>query len=93
MLEVVSDERADFLRAQVVGEKASDPLSMYLSDILTINVNLAGLPGISVPCGFASDGMPVGLQMIGRAFDESNLLSYAYAYESACDWNKRNPQL
>ena len=72
-----------------VGEKASDPLSMYLSDIFTINVNLAGLPGISVPCGFASDGMPVGLQMIGRAFDESNLLSYAYAY----DWNKRNPQL
>lgn len=76
-----------------VGEKASDPLSMYLSDIFTINVNLAGLPGISVPCGFASDGMPVGLQMIGRAFDESNLLSYAYAYESVCDWNKRNPQL
>ena len=76
-----------------VGEKASDPLSMYLSDIFTINVNLAGLPGISVPCGFASDGMPVGLQMIGRAFDESNLLSYSYAYESACDWNKRNPQL
>ena len=64
-----------------VGEKASDPLSMYLSDIFTINVNLAGLPGVSVPCGFASDGMPVGLQMIGRAFDESNLLSYAYAYE------------
>ena len=76
-----------------VGEKASDPLSMYLSDIFTINVNLAGLPGISVPCGFASDGMPVGLQMIGKAFDESNLLSYAYAYESSCDWNKRNPQL
>lgn len=75
------------------GEKTSDPLAMYLSDIFTINVNLAGLPAISVPCGFASDGMPVGLQMIGRAFDESNLLSYAYAYESACDWNKRNPQL
>ncbi len=76
-----------------VGEKSSDPLSMYLSDIFTINVNLAGLPGLSLPCGFASDGMPVGLQMIGKAFDESNLLSYAHAYESACDWKNRNPQL
>ncbi len=76
-----------------VGEKTGDPLSMYLSDIFTINVNLAGLPAISVPCGFASDGMPVGFQMIGKAFDESNLLSYAYAYETACDWSKRNPQL
>lgn len=76
-----------------VGEKSSDPLSMYLSDIFTINVNLAGLPGLSLPCGFASDGMPVGLQMIGKAFDESKLLSYAHAYESACDWKNRNPQL
>lgn len=76
-----------------VGEKSSDPLSMYLSDIFTINVNLAGLPGLSLPCGFASDGMPVGIQMIGKAFDESNLLSYAHAYESACDWKNRNPQL
>ena len=74
------------------GEKTSDPLSMYLSDIYTINVNLAGLPGISVPCGFA-EGMPVGLQLIGKAFDEQNLLSYAHAYERACEWSKRNPQL
>ncbi len=75
------------------GEKSSDPLSMYLSDIFTINVNLAGLPGLSLPCGFASDGMPVGLQMIGKTFDESNLLSYAYAYEQACGWNRCNPKL
>ena len=93
-------ENVDFIVAPTspttafkVGEKTDDPLSMYLSDIYTINVNLAGLPGISVPCGFASDGMPVGLQMIGKAFDESNLLSYAHAYESACEWSKRNPQL
>ena len=93
-------ENVDFIVAPTspttafkVGEKTDDPLSMYLSDIYTINVNLAGLPGISVPCGFASDGMPVGLQMIGKAFDESNLLSYAHAYETACDWSTRNPQL
>jgi aspartyl-tRNA(Asn)/glutamyl-tRNA(Gln) amidotransferase subunit A len=93
-------ENVDFIVAPTspttafkAGEKTDDPLSMYLSDIYTINVNLAGLPGISVPCGFASDGMPVGLQMIGKAFDESNLLSYAHAYESACEWSKRNPQL
>ena len=93
-------ENVDFIVAPTspttafkVGEKTDDPLSMYLSDIYTINVNLAGLPGISVPCGFANDGMPVGLQMIGKAFDESNLLSYAHAYESACEWSKRNPQL
>ncbi len=93
-------ENVDFIVAPTspttafkVGEKTGDPLSMYLSDIYTINVNLAGLPAISLPCGFASDGMPVGLQMIGKAFDESNLLSFAHAYETACDWSTRNPQL
>ena len=75
------------------GEKTADPLSMYLSDIFTINVNLAGLPAISVPCGFSEGGMPVGLQMIGRAFDETNLLSFAHAYETACGWNARKPNL
>ncbi len=75
------------------GEKTSDPLAMYLSDICTINVNLAGLPGISVPCGFTANGLPVGLQMIGRAFDEQNLLSYAAAYEAANDWSSRRPNL
>ena len=75
------------------GEKTSDPLSMHLSDICTINVNLAGLPGVSVPCGFTSDNMPVGLQMIGKAFDEASLLSYAYAYEQSCQWHKVHPKL
>ncbi len=76
-----------------IGEKTSDPLAMYLSDICTINVNLAGLPGLSLPCGFASNGLPVGLQMIGKAFDEQNLLSYAYAYEQSAGWSGRNPSL
>ncbi len=76
-----------------IGEKTSDPLSMYLSDICTINVNLAGLPGISVPCGFSAAGLPVGLQMIGKAFDESNLLSFAASYEAAHEWASRRPTL
>ena len=76
-----------------IGEKTSDPLSMYLSDICTINVNLAGLPGISVPCGFSDAGLPVGLQMIGKAFDERNLLSFAASYEAAHEWASRHPTL
>ena len=66
---------------------------MYLSDICTINVNLAGLPGISVPCGFSSEGVPVGLQMIGKAFDEQNLLSFAASYEAARGFDSREPNL
>lgn len=76
-----------------IGEKTSDLLSMYLSDICTINVNLAGLPGISVPCGFSDAGLPVGLQMIGKAFDERNLLSFAASYEAAHEWASRRPTL
>lgn len=76
-----------------IGEKTSDPLSMYLSDICTINVNLAGLPGISVPCGFSDAELPVGLQMIGKAFDERNLLSFAASYEAAHEWASRRPTL
>lgn len=76
-----------------IGEKTSAPLSMYLSDICTINVNLAGLPGISVPCGFSDAGLPVGLQMIGKAFDERNLLSFAASYEAAHEWASRRPTL
>ena len=76
-----------------IGEKTSDPLSMYLSDICTINVNLAGLPGISVPCGFSDAGLPVGLQMIGKAFDERNLLSFAASYEAAHEWASLRPTL
>ena len=74
-----------------VGEKADDPVSMYLSDIYTIAVNLAGLPGMSIPAGFA-DGKPVGLQIIGNAFEESRLLNVAHQYQLATDWHKQLPE-
>ena len=73
------------------GEKSSDPLSMYLSDIYTISLNLAGLPGISIPCGFTGAGLPVGLQIIGQPFQEAGLLAIARAYEQAHGWNRRIP--
>ena len=79
--------------AFLVGEKVDDPLTMYLSDIFTIAVNLAGLPGISVPCGFDDRGMPIGLQLIGRAFDEAMLLRAAYAHEQMQDQPRRRPSL
>jgi aspartyl-tRNA(Asn)/glutamyl-tRNA(Gln) amidotransferase subunit A len=66
-----------------IGEKSDDPLAMYLSDIYTVTVNLAGVPAISVPCGQSSAGLPIGLQLIGNHFDEARLLNAAYAYESA----------
>ncbi|RJQ24316.1 MAG: Asp-tRNA(Asn)/Glu-tRNA(Gln) amidotransferase subunit GatA [Nitrospiraceae bacterium] len=75
------------------GEKTDDPLRMYLADIFTISVNLAGVPGISVPCGFTSQNLPVGLQIIGKHFDEETILKTAYAYEQATDWHKRKPGL
>ncbi len=74
-----------------IGEKTSDPLSMYLSDVFTISVNIAGLPGISLPCGFTRDDLPVGLQLIGKPFDEGVLLKAAFAYEQATDHHKRKP--
>jgi aspartyl-tRNA(Asn)/glutamyl-tRNA(Gln) amidotransferase subunit A len=76
-----------------VGSRTDDPLKMYLSDILTISVNLAGLPGMSVPCGFDGDGMPVGLQLIGRPLDEAGLLRVAAAYEDANEWHRRIPEI
>ncbi len=76
-----------------IGEKTDDPLAMYLSDICTINVNLAGLPAVSVPCGFTSQGLPVGVQLIGKAFGESALLSMAYAYEQAAGLFDKHPNL
>ncbi len=75
------------------GEKTDDPLEMYLADIFTISVNLAGVPGISIPCGFTSQNLPVGLQIIGKHFDEGSILKTAYAYEQATDWHKRKPKL
>lgn len=76
-----------------IGEMISDPLQMYLSDILTISVNLAGLPALSIPCGFDSEAMPIGLQIIGNYFDEQNVLKAAYAYEQSTDWHKMRPSL
>jgi aspartyl-tRNA(Asn)/glutamyl-tRNA(Gln) amidotransferase subunit A len=75
------------------GEKTDDPLQMYLADIFTISVNLAGVPGISVPCGFTSNNLPIGLQLIGRHFDEETILKASYAYEQSTDWHKRKPNL
>lgn len=75
-----------------IGEKSDDPLTMYLSDIATIPVNLAGLPGISLPCGFGKEGLPIGLQLIGPQLSDTQLLKVAHAYEQACDFsNKRSP--
>ncbi|MBI4710094.1 MAG: Asp-tRNA(Asn)/Glu-tRNA(Gln) amidotransferase subunit GatA [Nitrospirae bacterium] len=76
-----------------LGEKTEDPLQMYLSDIFTISVNLAGVPGISIPCGFTSGNLPVGLQLIGKHFDEESILKIAYAYEQSTDWHKKRPKL
>ncbi len=75
-----------------LGEKSDDPVAMYLSDIYTISVNLAGLPGMSIPAGFDAKGLPVGLQLIGRYFDESRLLNVAHQYQQATDWHRRIPK-
>jgi len=76
-----------------VGEKTDDPLTMYLSDIFTISANLAGIPGISVPCGFTKSNLPIGLQVLGKAFDEEAILRIAYNYEQATDWHKKKPTM
>ena len=79
--------------AFAIGEKVDDPLQMYLSDIYTISVNLAGLPGISIPCGFDHDNLPIGLHLVGPAFREDSILKAAYAYEQTTDWHTRHPEL
>ncbi|MBM3778402.1 MAG: Asp-tRNA(Asn)/Glu-tRNA(Gln) amidotransferase subunit GatA [Acidimicrobiia bacterium] len=76
-----------------LGEKAADPLQMYLTDVFTVSANLAGLPAVSVPCGFTADTLPIGLQLTGRHFDEATLLRAAAAYEAATDWATRAPPL
>ncbi len=76
-----------------LGEKTADPLQMYLSDIFTISVNLAGTPGINVNCGFTKTGLPIGLQIIGKPFDEETILRVAHAFEQATDWHTQRPRL
>lgn len=76
-----------------LGEKAQDPLQMYLSDIYTISVNLAGVPAIVVPCGLSSGKLPIGLQIIGRPFEEDKVIRAAHAYEQATDWHTKRPNI
>jgi aspartyl-tRNA(Asn)/glutamyl-tRNA(Gln) amidotransferase subunit A len=75
-----------------LGEKTSDPLTMYLSDIYVVATNPAGVPALSIPCGF-SNGMPVGMQLIGKQLSEDLLLQIGHAYQSATDWHLRQPPL
>jgi aspartyl-tRNA(Asn)/glutamyl-tRNA(Gln) amidotransferase subunit A len=76
-----------------IGEKTTDPLQMYLSDIFTISVNLAGIPGMSLPCGFTKNNLPIGLQILGKHFDEETILHAAFAYEQATEWHTRRAKL
>ena len=75
-----------------IGEKIDDPVSMYKSDTLTIPVNIAGIPSISVPCGF-SEGLPIGMQVMGKALSEETILNIAYTYQQATDWHIKRPIL
>jgi aspartyl-tRNA(Asn)/glutamyl-tRNA(Gln) amidotransferase subunit A len=75
-----------------IGEKTNDPVQMYLSDVCTLPINIAGVPAISIPAGFAG-GLPVGMQIIGKPFSESTLLKIGYAFQQATDWHKKRPQI
>ena len=76
-----------------LGDKTSDPLQMYLSDIFTLSANLAGICGMSLPCGISQKGLPIGVQLLGKAFGEAELLQTAYAFEQATDWHSQQPEL
>jgi aspartyl-tRNA(Asn)/glutamyl-tRNA(Gln) amidotransferase subunit A len=76
-----------------IGEKVNDPLTMYLTDIFTLSANLAGIPGMSVPCGFSKNGLPIGLQLLGNHFNEEMLLKVAYNFEQATEFHKKKPAL
>jgi len=93
-------ERVDVIAAPTspttafrIGEKTDDPLQMYLSDVFTLSMNLAGICGLSLPCGFDTEGLPIGLQVMGPAFGEEQVLRVAYAYEQATEWHSRRPAL
>lgn len=79
--------------AFMLGEKIQDPLQMYLSDMYTISASLAGIPAISIPCGFSRAGLPIGLQILGRPFEEETILRAARAYELVTDWRKKRPAI
>jgi aspartyl-tRNA(Asn)/glutamyl-tRNA(Gln) amidotransferase subunit A len=92
-------ERCDVLAGPVapttaypIGEKTSDPVQMYLGDIFTVPASLAGLPALSIPCGFDANGLPVGLQLMGSHFSEARLLGAAHQYQLATDWHRRVPK-
>ena len=76
-----------------IGEKTDDPMQMYLSDIFTISTNLAGIPGISVPCGFTANGLPIGVQFLAGHFQEGRLIQVASAYEKQAKIQRRRPLL
>jgi len=76
-----------------LGEKIEDPLQMYLSDLYTIPASLAGIPAISIPCGFSQNGLPIGLQLMGRPFEEETVLRAARAYELVTNWRKKRPAI
>ncbi|HLU77125.1 MAG TPA: Asp-tRNA(Asn)/Glu-tRNA(Gln) amidotransferase subunit GatA [Burkholderiales bacterium] len=102
---IADDFRAAFSQCDVImgpttptaafklGEKVSDPVQMYLNDIYTIAANLAGLPAMSIPCGFSSAGLPVGLHLVGNYFDEARMLNVAHRYQQATDWHTRMPDI
>jgi aspartyl-tRNA(Asn)/glutamyl-tRNA(Gln) amidotransferase subunit A len=76
-----------------IGARVDDPLSMYLADIFTLSVNLSACCGLSVPCGFDSNGLPIGLQLIGNTLQEATILNAAFAFEQATDWHKKRPAI
>ena len=75
-----------------IDEKMDDPLQMYLSDVCTLPINIAGLPAISIPAGF-SNGLPIGMQIIGKPFSEETILKIAHAFQEATDWHRKHPDI
>ena len=78
--------------AYKLGENIDDPMKMYMGDIYTVSVNLAGLPAVSIPCGFDRQGLPVGLQLTGSAYCEAKLINTAKEYQNITDWHAKKPE-